>query len=281
MSDYKEVERPRHYQKTIASFVDENDTLEYFTTVPYLTFLLSGVIRVSIDDETTVVFDRPTLFLVPKEKLYKRTVLERAHILPFPLGVDVMSFSLLSLPQDQYSAKQPGLQLTSLSLEASFCKLLTLFADSFYFPYLNAAYYELKLGEIIYLIQRFFTEEQRVRFFSSLIDSDFVFSDFVINNYKQVTFVRELAELSGYSLQGFEKRFKKVFCKIPSEWLRDQKKTNISKDLFYTNKTLKQIGFEYGFYSPAHFNNYCKSVFGKSPGEMRKTEFIAHPNETT
>lgn len=272
MVDYKEVERPRHYQKMIASFIEEKEVLEYQTTVPYLTFLLSGTIEVCIDGKKIAVFDKPTMFLVPKHKQYKRMVLQRAHILPFPLGPDVLNFSLFSFVKEQFPVNPLTYVLSSLSIKESLIDLLILFAESFSFSYLDATYYKLKLTELLYLIRKYYSTEEVIAFFSSIIDDDFRFSDFVMNNYKQAKQVKDLVELSSYSLSDFESRFERVFGHSPALWLKEQKKAAISKDLFYTNKTLKQIGFEYGFYSPAHFNNYCKSAFGMSPGEMRKKE---------
>lgn len=266
------VKRPTHYQNTIGSFFKAGDSFEYLTTVSYLTFVLTGSVKIMIGDEKIKVFDTPTMFLVPKEKLYKRIVLEPSLIITFPLGREKLNLSLLSLTKKQFKEETDCDSLLSLPLTEQFCQILSLYSESFSFSYLNDAYYELKLTELMYFIKAQFTEEERICFFSSIIDDDFLFSDFIVNNYKRVSNVKELAGLSYYSLSGFEKKFRRVFRISPSKWLKEQKKIAICGDLYYTNKTLKQISAEYGFCSPAHFNNYCKSTFGISPGEMRKKE---------
>lgn len=93
-----------------------------------------------------------------------------------------------------------------------------------------------------------------------------------MNNYKRTSNIKDLAELSYYSLSGFDKKFRRIFGQAPSKWMNERRKTNIYKELFDANKTLKQISKEYGFSSAVYFNNYCKSVFGMSPGEIRKKE---------
>lgn len=276
MADYKAVKRPTHYKNTIASQLKEKESFEYQTKVHYLVFLLTGSVRVTVGHEKTKVFDAPTMFLVHKEKLYQRIVLEPSLLVTFPLEGEKMSLSLLSLTKEQLKDKTDDSILPSLPINEQFNKLLLLFSESFSFSFLNDAYYGLKLAELMYLVKTHLTEEDRIRIFSSIIDDDFLFSDFVLTNYKHVDNVKELVELSCYSLSGFEKKFKRVFRIPPSKWLKEQKRIAIGEDLYFTNKTLKQISSEYGFCSPTHFNRYCKTTFGLSPGEMRKQEIRAN-----
>lgn len=270
MTDYTNVKRPAHYQNTIASFFEVGESFEYFPKVYYLTFLLSGSIRITIGDEKTEEFHSPTMFLVPKEKTYKRVVLAPSQIITFPLDGEKLRLSLLALTKEQCKEKSERNTIPSLPINSQFHKLLLLFSESFSFSYLNETYYDLKLTELMYLIKTQLTDEERGSFFSCIIDDEFLFVDFIMDNYKRTDSVKELARLSCYSLSGFEKRFKRVFNITPSVWLKERKKRSICEELYYTNKSLKQISSEYGFSSPTHFNKYCKSIFGMSPGEIRK-----------
>lgn len=272
MTDYQDVKRPTHFENAILSSFEAGESFEYYPMDHYLTFLLSGSIRVTIGDGEPYVLNTPTMYLAPKEKAYSRITLEPAQMITFPLKRDKLSLSLLSLTKEQCKQEVEKNTIVTLPIDNQFHQLLLFFAESFSFSYLSEAYYELKLTELIYLIKTQFTDEERIGFFSHMVDDDFLFTDFIMNNYEHIDNVKELVGLSCYSLSGFEKKFKRIFKKSPSIWLRERKKRRISGELHYTNKSLKQISSEYGFCSPTHFNNYCKSVFGMSPGEIRKKD---------
>lgn len=270
MTDCKGVECLAHYKNTKTSFLKEGYSFDYEAENHSLAFLLSGSVRIKVDHDNTVVIDRPTMFLLPKDKHYDWLTLAPTRLLCFPLISEKLSLSLLTLTKNQIDDKIVGDSLPSFLINEQCCTLITYFAESISFSLLNETYYELKLAELMYLIKLQFSEEERIRFFSPIIDDVFLFSDFIMTNYKHVNNIKELAELSYYSQSGFDKKFKRIFKTSPSLWLKEKKKIGISGDLYYSNKSLKEISLEYGFCSPTHFSKYCKSVFGATPGELRK-----------
>lgn len=270
MTDCKGVECLAHYKNTKTSFLKEGYSFDYEAENHSLAFLLSGSVRIKVDHDNTVVIDRPTMFLLPKDKHYDWLTLAPTRLLCFPLISEKLSLSLLTLTKNQIDDKIVGDSLPSFLINEQCCTLITYFAESISFSLLNETYYELKLAELMYLIKLQFSEEERIRFFSPIIDDVFLFSDFIMTNYKHVNNIKELAELSYYSQSGFDKKFKRIFKTPPSLWLKEKKKIGISGDLYYSNKSLKEISLECGFCSPTHFSKYCKSVFGATPGELRK-----------
>lgn len=271
MADFKQLKRPANYQNCIASRLVKGESFEYFTTVNYLSFLLEGTIQIEINEHVTIL-NSPSMFIVPKESHYKRVSLQPSTMITFPIAGEALNLSLLSINKEKvvHASRKEGLSI--LGLGELFQKLLHLFADSFSFSLLDENYYELKLTELFYLIKSQYTEYERTCFFAPIIDEDFLFSNFIMDNYKQTANIKELVELSYYSMSSFDKKFRRIFGQTPSKWLNERKKENIYKELFDTDKTLKQISIEHGFCSPVYFNAYCKSVFGMSPGEIRKKE---------
>jgi len=133
-------------------------------------------------------------------------------------------------------------------------------------------FHEIKIKELFYILRGYYPKEELYVFFYPLLSNDISFSDFIQKNYHKVKTVKELAELANYSLSGFVKRFKKVFGVSAYHWINEQKATLIYREINEMTKTLKEISFEYGFSSPAHFNDFCKNHFGETPGNIRKSK---------
>lgn len=123
-------------------------------------------------------------------------------------------------------------------------------------------YFEIKIKELL-------------NFFYPLLTKDTHFSDIILRNYNKVKTVKDLADLTHYSISGFEKRFKRVFGISPYKWLKKQKAKNIYREINYSVKTFKEISLEYDFTSPSHLNNFCKTNFGDTPGNIRRQSKIS------
>ncbi|MCC8095681.1 MAG: helix-turn-helix domain-containing protein [Tannerellaceae bacterium] len=130
-------------------------------------------------------------------------------------------------------------------------------------------FFEIKVKELFFLLRNYYTKEELKQFFSPLLSHDFFFSDFVLKNHHKVKNVKEFAELANYSISGFEKRFKRVFNISAYKWMKEQKAKTILHEIHHTRKTFKEIGWDYGFSSPAQFSDFCKSNFGP-PGQIRE-----------
>lgn len=134
-------------------------------------------------------------------------------------------------------------------------------------------FYEIKIKELLFLLRGYYPKKELLHFFYPLLSNDLSFSNFIMQNYHQVRTVKELADLTNYSLSGFEKHFKKVFGVSASQWMRSQRAKIVYHDINNGNKTFKEISYHHGFTSPAHFNDFCKLHFGATPGQIRKRKF--------
>ncbi|MCD7937913.1 MAG: AraC family transcriptional regulator [Tannerellaceae bacterium] len=139
-------------------------------------------------------------------------------------------------------------------------------------------FFNLKMKELLFILRNYYEKEQLRRFFSPLLSDDLHFSDFVIKNYREMKNVKEFAERANYSISGFEKRFKKVFHVSAYKWMKEQKAKEIIYDIHTSDKTFKEIGWEHGFASPAQFNDFCKSNFGMTPGQIRSSATTESPS---
>lgn len=131
-------------------------------------------------------------------------------------------------------------------------------------------FYESKLNEFYYYLNRYYTDKEVSVFFSPLLGENGRFHDFVLRNHYKVKTVGELVTMMNYSRSGFEKQFKKIFDVSPGSWMQNMRMKHIYNEIKCSNKPFKEISEDYGFYSPSHFNDYCKQRFGRTPGEIRK-----------
>ncbi|MDU1891555.1 MAG: helix-turn-helix transcriptional regulator [Dysgonomonas sp.] len=136
----------------------------------------------------------------------------------------------------------------------------------------SSLFFELKLQELFFLFLAYYPKEELCRFFKPMMYFDQEFSNIIINNYRNVKNVKELADLTNYSISGFEKKFKRVFNVPAGIWMRQQRALNIYHEIKLGEISFKNICFENGFSSLSHFNNYCKLHFGQTPGEIRNPQ---------
>ncbi|HMM03103.1 MULTISPECIES: AraC family transcriptional regulator [unclassified Dysgonomonas] len=136
-------------------------------------------------------------------------------------------------------------------------------------------YFELKAKEFYFLLRAYYEKAALLGFFYPLLSKDISFSDLVIKNHYKARTVQELADMTHYSLSGFQKRFKKVFGVSAYHWMKDERSKSIYHQINSTEKSFKEISEEYGFSSPSHFNDFCKVHFGTTPGRIRRKKVAA------
>jgi len=131
-------------------------------------------------------------------------------------------------------------------------------------------FFDLKIQEFLLMVQIYYDKQHVVKFMSPIYSNDFIFSNNVYRNFDKIKTVKELAKIFDYSLSGFEKKFKRVFDESPYRWIREQRSKKIYQEVSFGQKSFTRLAEEYGFSSPAHFNDFCKQFYGATPGELRK-----------
>ncbi|MDR1091259.1 MAG: helix-turn-helix transcriptional regulator [Prevotella sp.] len=135
-------------------------------------------------------------------------------------------------------------------------------------------YLDLKVKEFFFMLRAYYTKEELLGFFYLLLSRDISFSDQVMKNRYKAKTVHELADTLHYSLSGFQKRFKKVFGVSAYHWMKEERLKSVFHEINSTQKSFKEISDDYGFSSPAHFNDFCKSNFGLTPGKIRQNKSL-------
>lgn len=120
--------------------------------------------------------------------------------------------------------------------------------------------------------------KQQTENYQSLADEklDMVrkFSLLVEVNFKQHHEVRYYAEALNKSPKTLSNIFAILKQPAPSKLIRDRIILEAKRYLHYTDKSAKEIAYELGFESPAHFSRFFKSYVGSNISEFRNIEKI-------
>ena len=127
----------------------------------------------------------------------------------------------------------------------------------------------LKRKELAFVLGYYYSDYDLASLVHPLSKYTNGFQCFVIQNYKKVKTVEELAQLGGYTISTFRRIFNSVFHEPVYEWMLARRKEGILDDLLNTDHSISEICYKYGFESLPHFSNFCKKSFGTSPPALR------------
>jgi AraC family transcriptional regulator, exoenzyme S synthesis regulatory protein ExsA len=89
---------------------------------------------------------------------------------------------------------------------------------------------------------------------------------FMQSNFHFNVPVERFAQLTGRSLAGFKRDFKKTFGTSPRQWLTERRLTE-ARHLIEKKKKPSAIYLDLGFESLSHFSHSFKKKFGKTPSD--------------
>lgn len=127
----------------------------------------------------------------------------------------------------------------------------------------------LKRKELAFILSSYYSDYDLSTLVHPLSKYTTSFQYFVLENHAKVKTVEEFAHLGGYTTTTFRRIFNSVFHVPVYEWMMERRKEGIIYELRYTNATISEICYKYGFESLPHFSNFCKKNFGASPRNIR------------
>lgn len=133
----------------------------------------------------------------------------------------------------------------------------------------------LKRKELAFVLGYYYSDYDLASLVHPLSKYTSTFQYFVLQHYKKVKTVEELAHLGGYTVSTFRRIFNHVFHEPVYEWMQARRKEGILDDLLNTESTISEICYKYGFESLPHFSNFCKKSFGGSPRTLRTQRKVA------
>ncbi len=264
--NYEKGERPTIEKITL----EEDQSWEIFSIDNKALLMIEGSMSFSFGDVLDKTLPHGKIMMLPAGSNLKCRACEASKFIVLRLHNTKQlcdCFPLDILLKEQVADFKPGLHFLDINERTS---LFVSFLDTCMSDGLKCTYYfELKVKEFYFLLRAYYSKKDLLGFFYPLLSYDIPFSDFIAKNHHKAKTVQELADLTNYSLSGFQKRFKKVFGISAHSWMKDIRSKSIYHQINSTEKSFKEISDEYGFSSPSHFNDFCKTNFGTTPGKIR------------
>jgi AraC-type DNA-binding domain-containing proteins len=251
--------------------IKKGESLSFMPTrYYYLFFVLKGELLVWSDNSELNVCAE-SLFLIPFDSKLELTAVEDVHFV-------VHSFSNVDLLCEQFelsalnlSTERMNFKVRALPIASPIQSFLTLLESYMKNKVLGGYLLNLKHKELIILLKTFYTKEECVDMFFSVIKGSTSFVNAVIDSYKNAKTIKDLADFCNLSLPTFNRKFKRNFKKSPYQWILMQKADDVKILLLNHEVAICDIIEDYGFSSAAHFTSFCKKQIGMTPSEFRKT----------
>lgn len=266
-----------NYEKNIFPTLEiltrkKGDVFDKETKEVSVFFILGGSCQLSYASFLGETLHKGQMILFPPGSFVKFTVEEDIQLISFQLKGIVNLCNCF--PIDKLFSKNEQTEedhiLPVLPIKPPVHEFLSTFKERIRDGLKCVYFMDLKFKEFMFLLRGYYTKNELKKFFSPLAGSDALFSILVYKNYMKASNVQALVDISGYSMSGFKKKFKKVFGVAPAEWLKEQKAKSIFHDITSSELSIKEIGYKYEFGSIQSFTQFCKNHFGNPPGKIRQ-----------
>lgn len=121
-------------------------------------------------------------------------------------------------------------------------------------------------------LKKSYSKRALIHFMALLDNSVCDFYDFINRNYSKYKGVEELITLSGLTQSTFNRKFREYFGYSPYQWILARRADQIRRRLREGGEAIGSIMKDFGFTDASHFNRFCRSMFGKTPTQMRSKE---------
>lgn len=240
------------------------------TTYNKILFLLDGELKYSFNEYKERNIVKNKMMTIPSNTHLNIEASKDSRFIVFRLRTKVQLCDAYSIEKLLYDIDGEVVEATPLDIREPISSYLSTLNMHISHGLKCIYFFQIKVQELFFLLRAYYPKNNLACLFKPLMDNNTAFSDFVLTNYKKTKSVKELAELANYSLSGFQKHFKKAFGVSAYQWINEQRSKSVLHELNNSEKPLKEISDNYGFSSPSHFNDFCKSQFGATPGEIRK-----------
>lgn len=255
-----------HFKKT------KGETFLFNKIHNQIVFLLEGKINYSFEYQVNNIFEKGTFLMFPRGYKCTIDIVEDSNIIMISMHNEI-SFCRhfpLEILCELKKNSVPKNSAFPLTINKTISTCLNTIVESISNGLKCEYFHEIKQRELLFYLRIYYSKKDLAAFFAPILNNDVHFSRLVYKNYESAKSIKNLAALTHYSVSGFKKRFMKIFGVPPHCWIEKEKAKKIYYEINCTQRTFKEISIEYDFSSTAHFDKFCKRVYGMSPGVLRK-----------
>lgn len=236
----------------------------------HIIFVITGQLSINCDQFDNIPVCREEMIFLPNKSDCGYKVLSASKILVFTFDrfrnqCDKYTFQMLAEKSEGINYALQALKIHDL-LKDYILLLIRYIQKGVNCYHLH----EEKQQELFILLRACYTREEILFFFYPLITHDMDFRQIVLERYLEAKNVKEFARLTGYNISDFRNKFLVNFGEPAYQWMQKRKSNSIRFKLITENADIATLSDELGFSSPAHFNKFCKKVFGIPPAKLRK-----------
>ncbi|MCL2041456.1 MAG: helix-turn-helix domain-containing protein [Bacteroidales bacterium] len=254
--------------------LSEGKIFEVLSNTNQIVFTHSGSVTVFCGALSDKKMKSGESILIPIQNAATFTALRKTTLLVMKLDFETLtaceSFPLKLLLNRYEKSREKDDSVSVLKYNRHLKNFCNVLADYVKDGIKCSYFYGLKIREFLYLIRVYYDKIAVFHFFKPVYNDDFIFINSVYQNMDKVKTIKELASVLDYSMSGLEKRFHKIFKNSPHQWMQQQRAKKIYYEINCTKRTFSEIAFDFGFSSPAHFNDFCRIYFNDTPGGVRK-----------
>jgi AraC-like DNA-binding protein len=243
------------------------------TSYNHILFLREGLMTVSCNENISCHLQQEECILIPRSEAMRCEILQEASLMVMSFDVlhSICDKAMLHLYRSHVSKSKHS--FTPVPVRYPMSAFLDLLAT-----YLNCGIecehlHEIKQKEFFLVLRRCYSKDEIQSLLYPILGiSDF--KNFILQNYRRVDNVSDLADMSGMGRTAFDCKFREVFDMSTRQWMLKRTAAHIRHKIMDPEVTIKDIMKEFKFNSATHFNRFCKQQFNCTPGELLKRSRI-------
>jgi len=137
-------------------------------------------------------------------------------------------------------------------------------------------YMQCKTEELLILLRSYYPNELLARLFQPAFNNKLDFDQIIKKNRGKFFTVEEYAAAANLDRNTFRQKFKEIYGRNPTEWLKQERINHVLQDLVEGDKSISDIVIDYKFSNFPNFIRFCNLHYKNTPGNIRK--IMENPN---
>ena len=255
------------YEEILAGTYFQKDSISQ----NYILLFLEGSCSIGSGFYPQRIFKAEEMILIPKSSVFEGRVLETLKVLVFHFHVPLNSCDKVTF--ETYSSFCQRIEYDFSPLPI--CYPVGQFVEQMIY-YLKSGMkcghlFEIKHKEFFLLLRAFYSKEQVSYLLYPILGKTLSFKDFVLSNYVEAGCIEKLISMSHLSKSTFYEKFKADFGVTAKQWMLKQQVNIVRAKACEPHMTIKDLMEAIGYNSPTHFNRFCRTYLGCTPGELLKS----------